>query len=94
MLTKLLIKMANLSKKQALLYLFVLIGLYCAGMTLVLYGAIIAGKGVNLNNPYFISGLVVWIPACIMSILTSISSNYSKEIVKIEKKVEEHKHAK
>jgi len=87
MISKILKKIANLSKAQAIIYLLVLVLIYCTGMVLVLYGAIVVGKGTNLNNVYFICGLVVWIPACIMSLLSALSSNYEKEIAEKEESI-------
>lgn len=52
-----------------------------------MYGSIIVGKGTNLNNPYFIVGLVVWVPTCIMSVVSTLSSNYINEIVEKEEEI-------
>lgn len=92
MFTKLLKKIANMSKTQTIIYLIVLVLFYLLGMFLVMYGAIIVGKGTNLNNPYFIIGLIVWVPTCIMSILSTLSSNYVNEIVEKEEELKNRHH--
>lgn len=89
MLAKFLGKLADLPRKWAVVYLIGLVACYLAGMTLVLYGIIVVGNGTRMDNAYFYAGLVIWIPTCVASVLTSVSSNYGKEIEAKEAEMEE-----
>mgnify|MGYP006991878287 CR=1 FL=1 len=75
-------------KKWAVLYISGIVASYITGMVLVVYGAVVVGNGENLNNACFWAGLAVWVPTCITSVLTSLSSNYGKQIEEKEKEIE------
>lgn len=91
MLAKFLGKIADLKKRWALVYILALVLCYIVGMVLVLLGVIIVEPDQFCNIAYFIPGLIIWVPTCVMTILTSISSNYSKEVAAERKKAEEKK---
>lgn len=92
MLAKFLGKIADLPKKWAVAYLCGLVLCYIIGMVLVLAGVIVVEPGQFINPVYFYTGLIVWVPTCIMTILTSISSNFSKEVKAEEEKIEKKHH--
>ena len=87
MITKLLIKIATMSKRSTLIFLLFLASLYTVGMTLILYGVCVP----KASPIYFIVGLVIAIPTCIASLMASVSSNYGKNIEEAEEKIKEAK---
>ncbi|HBR86042.1 MAG TPA: hypothetical protein DEA32_02545 [Firmicutes bacterium] len=81
MLARFLGKIADLNRKHAALYILVLVLFYLIGMTLVILGVVLRATPEQWVVPeLFYPGITIWIPTCIMTILTSISSNFSREI--------------
>ena len=89
MLAKLLGKIADMPKKWAIVYISTIVISYIVGMILVIYGVVVVGNGTDMNNVYFWAGLGVWVPTCVATVLTALSSNYGKEIEKKEEQLEE-----
>lgn len=89
MLTRLMSKIADLSKKGAIVYILTLVFMYLAGMVLVICGVVLIDQGQFINPYYFYPGIDLWIPTLIMTILTALSSNYTKEIKEEDEKIKE-----
>ena len=83
MITKFLGKIADLPKVWAAVYIIGLVLCYIAGMVLVILGVTL------VDAPHqFIVPVAIWVPTCVLTILTSISSNFSSEVKKVESHID------
>lgn len=90
MISRFLGKIADLPKKWAAVYILGLVLCYIVGMVLVILGVVLVdAPGQYVVPEIFYPGLAIWIPTCIMTILTSISSNFSKEVKEVNAKEDE-----
>ena len=89
MITKFLGKIADLPKVWAAVYIIGLVLCYIAGMVLVILGVTLVDAPHQFIVPaLFWPGIAIWVPTCVLTILTSISSNFSSEVKKVESHID------